>query len=130
LPEYVERADLWPLNPKGDLLAVIMIEDNEGVKNIEEILKVKGIGAVIFGPYDFSVSIGHPGETSHPEVLSTWKKIKAACDKANVPLVGFATAGNIQEILTENYRMLLFGHDVRNNEDIPEILKALQNYQY
>jgi 4-hydroxy-2-oxoheptanedioate aldolase len=130
LPEYVERADLWPLNPKGDLLAVIMIEDKEGVKNIDEILKVKGIGAIIFGPYDYSFCIGHPGETSHPEVLRTWQKVKAACDKANVPLVGFATAGNIQDILKENYRMLLFGHDVRNNEDIPVILQALQNYHH
>ena len=96
------------------------------MKNIESILKVKGIGAVIFGPYDYSFSIGHPGETNHPEVLKTWKKVKAACDKANVPLVGFANQKNINEILKDKYKMLLFGHDVRNTADIPKVLEVLK----
>ncbi len=126
MPEYVERADVWPLNSKGDLLAVIMIEDKEGVENIESILKVKGIGAVIFGPYDYSFCIGRPGETAHPEVLKTWQKVKAACDKANVPLIGFANQNNINEILKDKYKMLLFGHDVRNSADIPKVLEALK----
>ena len=129
LPEYVERADLYPLNPKGDLLAIIMIEDEEGVKNIDEILKVKGIGAVIFGPYDYSFSIGHPGETDHLDVLKTWKIVKAACDRADVPLIGFATADDINDKIKENYKMLLFGHDVRNDGVIPKILDAIKNYK-
>lgn len=126
LPEYVQRADVWPLNPKGDLLAIIMIEDEEGVRNIEDILQVKGIGAVIFGPYDFSFSCGHPGEVAHPEVLKNWQKVKQACDQAQVPFVGFANETNIKTKLKENYRMLLFGHDVRNNGQIPRILEALK----
>jgi 4-hydroxy-2-oxoheptanedioate aldolase len=129
MPEYVARADVWPLNPKGDILAIVMIEDEEGVKNIDEILKVKGIGAVIFGPYDFSFSIGHPGETDHPEVLKTWEIVKSACDRADVPLVGFANPNNINDILSQNYRMLLFGHDVRNNDVIPKVLDAINNHK-
>jgi len=125
LPEYVERADVYPLNPKGDILAIIMIEDQEGVRNINEILKVKGIGAVIFGPYDFSFSIGHPGETDHPEVLKTWKIVKAACDRANIPLIGFANPDNIKDILKENYKMLLIGHDVRNDGGIDKVLEEI-----
>jgi 4-hydroxy-2-oxoheptanedioate aldolase len=126
MPEYVERADVWPLNQKGDLLAIIMIEDKDGVKNIESILKVKGIGAVIFGPYDYSFCVGHPGETTHPEVVKTWKKVKAACDNANVPLVGFANQNNINEILKENYKMLLIGHDIKNTMDIPKVIDVLK----
>ena len=125
LKEYVARADLWPLNPEGDLLAVIMIEDAEGVANLEDILKVKGIGAVIFGPYDYSFSCGHPGETAHPQVLQAWDKVKRICDRNDVPLIGFATPANIGEKLAENYRILLIGHDVRNNGSIPEILDAI-----
>src|SRR5215813_276954 len=33
--EYERRADVWPLNPDGDLLAIIMIESTEGIKNAE-----------------------------------------------------------------------------------------------
>jgi len=96
-----------------------------GVNNIDEILSVKGIGAVIFGPYDFSFSCGHPGETNHPEVLKNWAKVKDACDKANVPLIGFATPENIGEKLKKNYKILLFGHDVRNNGAIAKILAEI-----
>src|SRR4029077_548705 len=31
--EYERRADLWPLNPDGNLLAIMMIETTEGLKN-------------------------------------------------------------------------------------------------
>ena len=126
LPEYVERADVYPLNPKGDILAIIMIEDKDGVKNIDEILNVKGIGAVIFGPYDYSFCIGHPGKTDHPEVLKAWKTVKKICDKANVPLIGFANPKNINEILKENYKMLLIGHEVRVNGGIDKVLEVMQ----
>jgi len=126
MPEYVDRADVWPLNPKGDILAIIMIEDVEGVRNIDEILKVKGIGAVIFGPYDFSFSIGFPGETTHPDVTKNWDVVKKACDRTNVPLVGFANPDNIKNKLKENYKMLLFGHDVRNNGVVTKVLEAIE----
>src|SRR6516225_6851009 len=35
--EYERRADLWPLNPDGDLLAIMMIETTEGLKNADAI---------------------------------------------------------------------------------------------
>jgi 4-hydroxy-2-oxoheptanedioate aldolase len=38
--EYDEHADLWPINPEGDLLMVPMIETIEGVHNSMEIAKV------------------------------------------------------------------------------------------
>jgi 4-hydroxy-2-oxoheptanedioate aldolase len=129
MSDYVGRADVWPLNPDGDLMAIIMIEEPQAVQNIDEILSVKGIGAVIFGPYDYSFSIGYPGQTDHPEVLKTWKTIKQACDKVNIPLMGFASPDNISKLLEENYRMLLFGHDVVNNGSIPKILEVIRNYK-
>ena len=39
--EYMRRADLWPLNPDGELFAYIMIESPEGVRNINDILDVR-----------------------------------------------------------------------------------------
>jgi 4-hydroxy-2-oxoheptanedioate aldolase len=112
MPEYVEHSDVWPLNPRGDLMAVIMIEDEDGVRNIESILKVPGIGAVIFGPYDYSFAAGRPGESDEPAVVGAMKKVKGACDRAGVPFVGFANAANIEELLKDNYRMLLVGTNV------------------
>lgn len=112
MEEYVKRADVWPLNSKGDILAVVMIEDEEGVNNINEILSVKGIGAVIFGPYDFSFSSGHYGKLDHPEVIANWKQVKEVCDRHNIPLIGFTNADSITAKLNENYKMLLIGFDI------------------
>ena len=126
LPEYVQRADVWPLNPKGDIMAIIMIEDEMGVKNIDEILKVPGIGAVIFGPYDYSFASGNYGNSNAEEVQEALKKVKLACDKANVPLVGFANSGNINEMIKENYKMLLVGTDIDNSGDVGKVFDILR----
>ncbi|MEW5902466.1 MAG: aldolase/citrate lyase family protein [Acidobacteriota bacterium] len=112
MPEYVARADVWPLNPKGDLMVLLMIEDEEGVRNIESILKVPGLGAIIFGPYDYSFSAGLSGDSEAPVVKDALQKIKKACDRAGVPLVGFANPANIEARLAEEYRMLLIGTNV------------------
>src|SRR6476660_400791 len=42
-PEYEPRADLWPLNPDGDLLAVMMIESVEGVRSVDAIASAPGV---------------------------------------------------------------------------------------
>ena len=47
--EYRERADLWPLNPKGELVNWTIVESQEGLKNIREIAAVKGIGVLFPG---------------------------------------------------------------------------------
>ena len=126
--EYVRRADVWPLNPKGDLLAVIMIEDQEGVDNLEEILKVKGIGAVFFGPYDFSFSIGLHGSWHVPQVDEGLAKVKKICDRFNVPLIGFAGPRDIEVKLKEDFKMLLIGEDWDLKGDAYSVLAYIKKH--
>src|SRR6202140_1487959 len=47
--EYERRADVWPLNPEGDLLAIPMIETADGLRNVNEIASVPGVGAIFIG---------------------------------------------------------------------------------
>jgi 4-hydroxy-2-oxoheptanedioate aldolase len=47
--EYREKADLWPLNPKGELVNWTIVESKEGLANIREIAAVKGIGVLFPG---------------------------------------------------------------------------------
>ncbi|MDZ7781303.1 MAG: aldolase/citrate lyase family protein [Gemmatimonadota bacterium] len=44
--EYRAKADLWPLNPDGELLSWVIIESREGLENIREIAAVPGIGVL------------------------------------------------------------------------------------
>ncbi len=57
-----------------DAVVALMIEKKTAVENIEEILSVDGIDMVQFGPSDYSISIGLPGETRHPKVIEAEKK--------------------------------------------------------
>jgi 4-hydroxy-2-oxoheptanedioate aldolase len=76
--EYERRADVWPLNPNGDLLAIVMIESVEGMKNLDEIASVPGVGALFLGAgADLSRSMGIP--TSAPELESAFQQVLGAC---------------------------------------------------
>lgn len=45
-PEYKRKADLWPLNPDGELLNWTIVESREGLAHVREIAAVKGIGVL------------------------------------------------------------------------------------
>lgn len=47
--EYRAKADVWPLDPNGELLAWAIIETREGVEKVREIAQVNGLSAVIVG---------------------------------------------------------------------------------
>ncbi len=59
---YQMKADVWPLDPNGDLLFIAMIETLKGVENAEAIFAQHPI--VFIGPFDLSWSLGRGGEQS------------------------------------------------------------------
>lgn len=86
------RANLWDikfdeyLSDANDLVMVIaQIERIKAVENIEDILKIKGLDAVVVGPDDLSASMGHRGNSKHPEVKSAVERVFSACRKAKIP---------------------------------------------
>jgi 4-hydroxy-2-oxoheptanedioate aldolase len=94
--EYERRADVWPLNPDGDLLATIMIESVEGLENLDAIASVPGVGALFLGAgSDLSRSIGVP--ISSPEVEAAFQRVLKACKAHKVACA--ITAGNTDDIV-------------------------------
>ena len=51
-------------------LVIIQIEHIEAYRNLDEILNVPGIDAILVGPYDLTISMGKPGQWDDPEVGS------------------------------------------------------------
>ena len=84
--EYFEQADVWPLDPAGEILVVIQIESVEGVNNIDDILSVPGIGAVMIGSFDLSTSLGMAGDTSAAVVLAATERVVQACLERGIPV--------------------------------------------
>jgi 4-hydroxy-2-oxoheptanedioate aldolase len=107
-PDYYNRADVWPLDPKGEVFIILQIEDTEGIKNLKDILKVGGVGAILIGEGDLSQELGYPRQYEHKVVLEAMAEIVARCKEANV-VVGHphVEAGNVERIVSEGYRFLM-----------------------
>lgn len=52
-----------------DTVVVLMIEKKGAIEDLEAILSVEGIDMIQFGPLDYAMSLGLPGQTKHPAVL-------------------------------------------------------------
>jgi 4-hydroxy-2-oxoheptanedioate aldolase len=107
--DYYERADVWPLNPKGEIFVILMIEDTEGINNLKDILKnVPGIGAILIGEGDLSQELGYPRQYEHKVVLDAMAQIVNTCREANV-VVGHphVEAHNAERIVKQGYRFLM-----------------------
>jgi 4-hydroxy-2-oxoheptanedioate aldolase len=107
-PDYYKKADVWPLDPDGEIFVILQIEDTAGIRNLKDILKVPGIGCILIGEGDLSQELGYPRQYEHKAVLEAMAEIVARCKEANV-IVGHphVEIANAQRILDEGYRFLM-----------------------
>ena len=89
--EYREKADLWPLNPNGELVNWTIVESKEGLSKLREIAAVKGIGVLFPGAGTLRgvfTTVNQEGqrvfdeegwENAIQQVLSACKEFKIAC---------------------------------------------------
>lgn len=73
------------LKSHEDAVVVLMIEKDPAVKNLEAILSVPGIDMIQFGPSDYSMSIGHPGEYGNTKVRDAEKYVIETSLKMGIP---------------------------------------------
>lgn len=99
--DYSARADVWPLDPQGELLSVLQIETPQGVDNIDEIAAVPGVGAIFIGPADLSLNYGVPG--NHPDVVAAIERVLAACQANDLPCGLTTGAGSVEARLAEGF---------------------------
>ncbi len=107
--QYYERADVWPLDPGGEILAILQIEDTQGIENLPAILKsVPGIGMVLLGEGDLSQELGYPRQYEHPVVLEWLARAVRACHDGGV-VVGHPHVDekNVERVLAEGFRFLM-----------------------
>lgn len=90
-----ERRDVWPLNPKGELLIVAMIETVEGVHHAQEIVETPGLSAI---------------ETVHiPDADA--ERILKMCRKNRVIAATNATPEDIKVKIDAGYKLISVGWD-------------------
>ncbi|MDA1370774.1 MAG: aldolase/citrate lyase family protein [Proteobacteria bacterium] len=110
IPDYHARADVWPLDPQGELLAMMFIESPEGVANIGEIITVPGLGGIFIGPSDLSTSMGYASPAA-PEVEAAIQTVLRACLDNDVPCAITTGAGSVQQRIEQGFRFVTIGAD-------------------
>lgn len=111
------------MNSANDQLAIIVqIEHVKGAQDIERILDVEGVDAVLIGPYDLSGSLGKPGEIDDPEVQTYIKRVREAslARKKPIGIIGISVDA-AKLFLDQGYSLIavgidtiIFGHAARD----------------
>ena len=108
--EYAGKADVWPLNPDGELFAVAMIESQEAVDNIHEILEAP-VSAILVVPGDMAMDLGlgpNPSGQNHPEVDAAFQTVLEACQAQDRVICGCGDGrARTQQRLDEGWRFVL-----------------------
>jgi 4-hydroxy-2-oxoheptanedioate aldolase len=134
--EYAKRADVWPLNPDGELLMIALIESPEAIGNLEKILSVPGVGAVFIGPSDLQNNMGYrgqgvtmpgaggkPADTVVPEAEKLIQKALAACKARNFPTAILTNSLDVKARVEQGANMPTIGAD---GGFTPDTYKCLQ----
>lgn len=88
--EYRRKADVWPLNPEGELVVWAIVETKEGLANVREIAQVKGLSVLVPG----AGTLGGVFSTTNPEGRRVrddvaWEaaiqQVLAACKEFKLP---------------------------------------------
>ena len=106
--EYIRKADPWPLNPEGELLLGLKIEDKYALDVSELTAKTPGIGYAEWGPGDMGLSFGFPElhDPPYPEVLQKARaRVLAACKAAGIAFLDVVKENNVEDRIREGVRI-------------------------
>ena len=94
---------------------IIQVESITAVENIEELVNVRGLDAVMVGPYDISGSLGVPGETNHPKVREAAKHVVEVCAKAGISCmtqIADVQRDAVEDAFDQGYTAVILGSDL------------------
>jgi 4-hydroxy-2-oxoheptanedioate aldolase len=120
IDDYLDRADVWPLNPAGELLLGVKFENRRAVSNVELSSQVPGIAFAEWGPGDNAMSLGYPNRHDPPYPADMWavrNRVLAACKAAKLFFLEAVTADDVVEKLGEGV-MICAGRDIRQAAEI------------
>tara|TARA_B100000959_G_scaffold286092_1_gene363242 strand:+ start:252 stop:1016 length:765 start_codon:yes stop_codon:yes gene_type:complete len=102
------------MNSKIKPILIAMIESKDGIKNLSQILTVKGLDAVLIGPYDLSSSLGITGKFQHSKFKSALNQIKKLSKKNKIPLGIHVLKNSLSEVkkyVSKGFKFIPFGTD-------------------
>ena len=98
----------------NEVVVAIMIEKKGAMEHLEEILSVKGIDMVQFGPSDYSITVGRAGQAKSPETQKVQRDmIEMALKKGVPPRVEIGSFSEAKPFIDMGVRHFCIGWDIR-----------------
>ncbi len=110
--EYRRRADVWPLDPNGELVNWTIVESREGLAHVREIAAVPGIGVLLPGAGTLR-GVFTTTDSTGQRVFDQqgWEgaiqQVLAACKELQVPCGYPATERDIQERMRQGFSVFV-----------------------
>jgi 2-keto-3-deoxy-L-rhamnonate aldolase RhmA len=110
--EYRDKADVWPLNPNGELTNWTIVESREGLAHVREIAAVKGISVLFPG----AGTLRGVFTTTAPDGQRTFdaagweaaiQQVLAACKEFNVQCGYPATESDIEMRMKQGFSVFI-----------------------
>jgi 4-hydroxy-2-oxoheptanedioate aldolase len=112
--EYRQKADVYPINPDGELASIFIVESVKGIQNSREITRERPTVAF---PGPGTLRSVFQGDMA--KVESAIQTQLASCKEFNVPCGITANVNDIEKRIKEGFRMIII-----YDRDYPETIKA------
>ena len=114
--EYLQRAEPWPLNPDGEIILGVKIENPRADANVESTVRVPGIAFAEWGPGDHGFYlVGNPATAGDrgdmaPNMVAVRKRILDATKAAGIKFLNACNEANVIDQLKDGV-MICTGGD-------------------
>lgn len=105
-------ADVYLEQSNTQRFVIVQVEDHEPMAELDEICQVEGIDMVLFGPGDFSQSIGAPAQFNDKRVLEAREQVVKTCKKYGKFAGTVGGPGNYRQLVDMGFDFLNVGADV------------------
>lgn len=107
--EYINIADTWPLNPNGEIIIGVKMENKRAAENCEKVAAVPGLCFGEWGLGDMSLSYGYSEKPSFPlpkELAYVREKIWNACTNSGLYFLGIVTPETVKEHIDKGMMLI------------------------
>jgi 2-keto-3-deoxy-L-rhamnonate aldolase RhmA len=93
-------------------MAIVQIETDEGLANVESIAAVPGVDVLWIGQFDLTNFLGIPGDFAHPRFVAALRRILGACAASGVtPAILATDDASASDFGRRGFRMMAYGVD-------------------
>jgi 2-keto-3-deoxy-L-rhamnonate aldolase RhmA len=127
------KADQYLVQANEATFMAVQAESPEAIRNLESIAATPGVDAIFVGPADLSVSLGIPGQVTHPDEVQAIDRVVAVCQAHGItPGIHMSNLEMLSAWIEKGMRFVTFSSDVdllarSATDSLVQLKKAIKN---